>query len=357
MACVDACSHAAISIQTDIAAYNAVIQEEKCVHCNRCRDVCPNGISLQTNAPLEWHQGWALDQQTRLMSSSGGYAAAISQAFVREGGVVCSCAFSGGQFGFTFADTELELKKFQGSKYVKSNPGGIYKAILARLNRHERVLFIGLPCQVSAIKKFVGHQKQENLYTVDLICHGTPSPKVLEIYLQQNGMDLRAAEDVNFRNKHLYQLCVDGKSIGTPGVSDSYMVAFLNGLIHTENCYSCRYAKIERVSDLTLGDSWGSDILTLHKADGVSLVLCQTVKGQELLRMAGIHMEKVDLQNAIEHNQQLRRPPVQPVCREMLLRKLRENKNFNRTVFRLMPKDGIKRTIKSILLKTGVRRY
>lgn len=354
MACVDVCANGAIDVQPGIAAYNAVIHEEKCVRCNRCCEVCPNQAPLQTNVPIEWHQGWALDRQTRTMSASGGYAAAIAQAFVKNGGVVCSCTFADGKFGFSFADNESELKKFQGSKYVKSNPAGVYKAIQNRLNRQERVLFIGLPCQVAAVKNFVRSKNHQNLYTVDLICHGTPSQKVLEIYLQQNGMDISQANEIKFRNKDQFQICVNGNSIATPGVCDGYMVAFLNGLTYTENCYSCRYAKIERVSDLTLGDSWGSDVLTQHKADGVSLALCQTEKGQELLRGAGIHMEDVDLQNAMEHNQQLQRPSARPVWRDALLMKLMENKNFDRAVFRFLPKDGIKLTIKSILIKSGL---
>lgn len=354
MACVDVCPCAAIDVQVNITACNAVIQTEKCVHCNRCREVCPNVTPLQMKAPIEWHQGWALDQQIRSMGASGGYAAAIAQAFVREGGVVCSCTFAMGQFRFAFASTESELKKFQGSKYVKSNPAGVYKAIRTRLSRQERILFIGLPCQVAAVKKFFGCSKMENLYTVDLICHGTPSQKTLESYLQQNKVDLVNAVDVKFRHKHQYQLCVDGKSIGTPGVRDSYMVAFLNGLIHTENCYSCRYAQIERVSDLTLGDSWGSDMLAQNQSDGVSLVLCQTEKGKELLRTAGIHMENVDLQNAIEHNEQLRHPPIQSPSRVALLKILEENKNFNRALNKFLPKEGIKRIIKTILIKAGV---
>ena len=38
---------------------------------------------------------------------------------------------------------------------------------------------------------------------------------------------------------------------------------------YTENCYSCRYASQSRVSDISLGDSWGSELSEEEKKKGI----------------------------------------------------------------------------------------
>ena len=91
-------------------------------------------------------------------------------------------------------------RKFAGSKYVKSNPKNIYSKIHERLKQGDRVLFIGLPCQVAALNNYIKDKK--NLYTVDLICHGSPSPIILEKYLAENYVDIRKIKDLNFRNSN-----------------------------------------------------------------------------------------------------------------------------------------------------------
>lgn len=87
-----------------------------------------------------------------------------------------------------------------------------------------------------------------------------------------------------------------------------YTHAFLRGLDYTENCYSCQYARWNRVSDITLGDSWGSELETEEQAKGISLILCQTAKGRELVSRTEITTKPVDIEKAIRSNQQLIRP-------------------------------------------------
>ena len=180
MACVESCPKNAIKIVDELDSYNAIINEEQCVNCDLCRKVCQNNRNVKFTQPIMWKQGWARDTLVRSSSSSGGVAQAIERAFVRTGGIVCSCAFEKGTFGFMFAESEKEVEKFKGSKYVKSNPSGIYKKIKEYLIAGRKVLFVGLPCQVEAVKCYVGEKLDNSLYTVDLICHGSPSPKVLD---------------------------------------------------------------------------------------------------------------------------------------------------------------------------------
>lgn len=351
MACVDICPKGAINIEDNLSFYNAVINEDRCIDCNVCHQICQSNHPSEVISPIEWYQGWSENSEQRKKCSSGGFATGIAKSFIGSGGVVCSCTFEKGEFIFEFAETAEELNKFIGSKYVKSDPSGVYKAVREELKKGQRVLFIGLPCQISAMKNYVGTKLSENLYTIDLICHGTPSPKLLEIFLEQYGLTLSKLKDIKFRTKAKFQLYGDHKSIVTQGVSDKYSIAFLNSLIYTENCYSCPYARKERVSDLTLGDSWGSELAAEEQKRGISLVLCQTAKGREMLNNAELQLKTVDIDKAVASNHQLEHPSVMPKGREKFFNGLKKQK-FNFSVFRQLPKQCLKQDIKQILIRT-----
>lgn len=355
-ACVDICPKGAITIKDTLRAYNAVIDLRKCIECGACTRVCQHVDKVKMVEPIRWHQGWCEDKEVRKEGSSGGACGAIAQAFVNIGGSVCSCVFKNGKFGFSFARNLEDLKQFAGSKYVKSNPSGIYKELRKRLQNGEKVLFIGLPCQVAAVKNFVGEKLQTNLYTADLICHGTPSPQLLEIFLHQYGRSLNDIQDIRFRVKDGFQVYEGFRGIITTGVTDKYLIAFLNSLTYTDNCYSCRYAKTKRVSDLTLGDSWGTNLPKEEQKRGISLILAQTEKGSELLDKAGLHLEKVDAQNAIHNNHQLYEPSHAPQTRNSFFTEIGKGKQFDRLIFTRFPKSCLKQDIKCILIKTGLRK-
>lgn len=249
MVCVQKCSQNCISIVDSGDSLNAVINDDICVHCNACRNVCPQNILVKKQKPITWYQGWA-EEEIRKRSSSGGAASAIMKAFIESGGFVASCLFDMGNFTFTLTNDIEVLKCFRGSKYVKSNPGNIYEKIADKLKNH-KVLFVGLPCQVAALKRYV--KCYENLYTIDLICHGTPSRKLLDSYLNEKGYSLNSCLDVTFRNQTMFGLSVNGDKV-CPYEKDDYTIAFLKSVCYTESCYSCQYASDERVSDVTLGD-------------------------------------------------------------------------------------------------------
>ncbi len=354
-ACVNICSKNAISLTDHETHYNAVINEDKCVNCGLCEKVCHINNRPGTHKPIFWKQGWVKDPDIRSRSSSGGAAAAIQQAFVKNGGCVCSCVFENGKFTFAFADELDEIKRFAGSKYVKSYPGDIYRQVRERLKKGKPVLFVGLPCQVAAVRNYVGEGLAEKLFTVDLICHGTPSVSILEIYLSQYGISLGDTEKISFRNNNNYQVENSIKKLAPSGVKDRYTLAFLDGLSYTDNCFDCKYASIERVSDITLGDSWGSELSEEEKAKGISLILVQTEKGKQLLSAAQLHLEEVDINRAIAHNGQLDHPTPVPNRREEFLKQLQSG-TFNKAVQKCLPKQCFKQDLKSILIRTKLKK-
>lgn len=352
MACLEICSQNAIRIEDSIKSYNAVIDEKHCINCNACRNVCQVNNNADMRKPIMWKQGWASDAGLRKNCSSGGAAAAIAGSFVANGGILCSCCFSHGEFVFDFEDDIDKLARFSGSKYVKSNPKGIYRKLKQLLQSGKSVLFIGLPCQVAAVKRFVGKRFEKDLYTIDLICHGSPSPKLLERFLAEKGYNIREISNIEFRSKPGPALKEGKKRLEPAGVQDLYTYAFLTCMDYTDNCYCCKYARLERVSDISIGDSWGSSLKEEEKK-GLSLLLCQTEKGLALLEQSEMALADVDLERAIESNHQLEHPSRPASKRDKFIRLQQDGRRFDLSFARCHPKvamlkhlDRIKKSFK-----------
>ena len=356
MACVEACNKDAIKIVDNLKNYNAVIEKDKCIGCGKCKHVCQNNDSLELKKPLSWQQGWSESNEIRGRTASGGMASSLMEAFIeKKGGYVCGCTFLDGSFQFKIVNQISEIQCFAGSKYVKSNPEKIYKGIRNLLHNKEKVLFIGLPCQVAGLKKYIG-DNLENLYTIDLICHGTPSPKLLECYLKEHGLDLKTLKDLRFREKNSFRLYDEYNTITNRDMPDRYLFAFLKSLIYTENCYQCNFAEENRISDITLGDSWGSNLSEEEQKRGISLIMSQTDKGKELVGLTNAHLENVDRVTAMEYNGQLNSPVSYNLKRDTFFKLLKQGKKFDHIIFKLYPDIFIRQYIKFILKKTKIIR-
>ena len=346
MACVDICPRQAITIVDEMEYMNAVINPELCINCNACHSVCQQNMSAELRNPKSWLQGWG-NAKIRKTSSSGGLGQELMRTMLRSGGVVAACRLYDGEFKFELIEKESEIDAFIGSKYVKSNPIGIYRKIKDKLKENRKVLFIGLPCQVSALRNYV--KDDNNLYTVDLICHGSPSVKLLQKAIKEYGYDLSKVKSIYFRHSDRFAIETQPVRIVPKGVQDRYTLAFLKGLCYTENCYSCKYAQINRVGDLTIGDSWGTE-MTEELSKGVSFVMCQTEKGKDLLDSLDFNFFDVDFNNSVQKNKQLQSPSPVPNGRKQFFKDLDRGKKFKIAVRNVYPKECIKQDIKSILI-------
>lgn len=202
LACVNICSYNAIKIVTDKEGFKyPQINSEVCVYCGKCSEVCPVVTPRAYNKDLPELKGaYAKNIKIREISSSGGIFYLLGKYFLERKGVVFGAAWNGDNKLVHQRITEIsKLDKLCGSKYVQSDMGNIYQYVKNDLEKGKMVYFSGTPCQVKALKLFLG-QSYEKLLTQDFICHGVPSPEVLQKYTDEV-LDGACANQIFFRSK------------------------------------------------------------------------------------------------------------------------------------------------------------
>ena len=297
------------------------VNQKICIKCGLCERVCPVLHPLQLRSIQTAYASWSKDSQEYRTSTSGGIAAELSKHILRLGGVVYGCAMLPDvEVRHVRVDREEDLTLLKSSKYVQSSIVGIIPSLKQDVTEGRHVLFIGTPCQVAAVKALYKNQP-EKLYLVDLVCHGTPSLKLLKATVHQ-AVPGKKCTNVTFRVGNRYSLRVwDEDRLlyempqGASHYRSTYLDAFLKGFILRDSCYHCRYAASERVSDMTIGDFWGlgrkesADEIPEHPF-GCSVVLPVTEKGARLLDEIRPFIECYPrrIQEAVEGNAQLQGP-------------------------------------------------
>lgn len=203
MVCASVCNKNAIHpIEDEHGFIHPQVDELLCVSCGRCAKVCPANIQNKYEQTKEIYACWQLDEKKRLEATSGGAFMTIAEKFISDGGVVYGAAFDKDfVVRHIRAANAEELVKLRGSKYVQSVTYGIYESVKKDLQCGIKVLFSGTPCQVSALKNYLG-KDAKNLFTVDIVCHGVPSPMFFSDYLQNiRGMYSKRISAINFRYK------------------------------------------------------------------------------------------------------------------------------------------------------------
>ena len=297
-ACANVCARNAVSMQLDTEGfYRPVIDAEKCVQCGACERVCswnktvenPNvaDVSPKTVA------AYAKDESVRLQSSSGGIFTVLAERVLDDGGVVVGVAQTAPtRFGHIVVENKADLAKLRGSKYVQADVGLVYREVRNLLKAGRKVLFSGTPCQVAGLYAVLGNAASADLFTVDIVCHGTPSVKVFEKYVREmEKTDDSVLDGVNFRDKSegwsgyaLLHRFKSGKSVSVHHGRSKYMRLFLNRICQNVSCDECHYRKLPRIADITLGDYWGISKYHPEMNDnkGTSVVLLNTAHGNEL---------------------------------------------------------------------------
>ncbi len=290
--CRNACPKDAIQLKPDLEGFlMPSVDAAKCIGCGACEKNCPVlHYETESNGNPEIYAIRA-NNKIRSISSSGGVFQLLARPFVLEGGAVFGAAFDKNmKLRHEMATTEAGLRPLRGSKYLQSDTGLIYRQVQECLKKGQKVLFVGTPCQIAALKNIV--KDPSNLYTLDLLCHGVPSQQLFDNYLAGVARN-RKAKSVSFRNKRYGWSCQsiriefeDGTFYEGNLKNDVFEKCFHHNLGLRKSCADCPFAEFaERPGDLTIGDFWGITKIdaSCHDGKGTSLVLVNNEKGKELL--------------------------------------------------------------------------
>ena len=304
-----------------------LVDEKNCVECGQCLKKCPTeNLNLHRNKPKEvW--AWRNKNDADIVkSASGGASDNFAREILKVDGVVYGAAYDE-QLAVKHIEIvdDLERKKIQSSKYVQSDTVDSYSKVKRRLLEDKVVLYTGTPCQIAGLYAFLGGD-QDNLYTVDLVCHGVPSPKFFKKYLewQEKKLDGKLIY-YNFRAKDKrgwgtqYLLKTKTKTKTKTLALDRYGRHFMDGDCYRESCYQCPYANMHRVADLTIGDFWGiaKSHPKFYSPKGVSSVFVNTEKGQKLFEKAkdDAYIVEATMAEGLQKQGNLKSPSRRPEVR------------------------------------------
>lgn len=323
-ACVQKCPSKCVTMHEDEEGFMyPVVDENRCIDCHLCEKVCPvinQGLSKDPSVCLAVKNG---DEEVRMKSSSGGFFSLVAEQIISEGGVVFGASFNEKwTVVHRYTESRLGIAQFRGSKYVQSSIGTTFIQAEKFLRQGRKVLFSGTPCQISALRLYLG-KEYDNLLCVDFVCHGVPSPGVFRWYLQETinnnvrgtlknsvslspihsipkgdvhvpfGMEIM---DIHFRDKRegwkkfsfalqLAEASAEGKkntvSLSANCQSNTFLKGFLCDLYLRPSCYKCPCKHFKSGSDITMADFWGQEYTfpDFDNDKGVSAVFPNTEKG------------------------------------------------------------------------------
>ncbi len=354
MACVAICPKNAISVSYSKFGYRIPkIDTIKCVDCKQCEKVCNYSIDLPYSGKTEAYISYNKDSDLMLQSASGGVFSALAKSFIESGGLVAAAklSFVDGKPIVTHVliDKICDLFSVLGSKYVESDCTNIYLPIARMLVEKKRILFCGTSCQVKALYSFLNSKRIncEELYTIDLICHGVPGIKLFSDYISYIGKKNNGQfSNLQFRTKKngdiRYQISgnlasgLQQKHIDIPISQSSYYDMFIHQENYREQCYHCEYASIDKPADITIGDyfeakedypSLFSENGDLHDAEYLNCLIVRSENGKKLLNLFGnrLFLYPVDTKRVQLSHSNLCKPSNYSHVRYDVLRKYYKN--------------------------------
>ena len=335
------------------------IDSKTCIECGLCLKKCPaNNLASHRNKPLKFYGVKNKNDSEIMKSASGGVSDLLVQYILQQGGVAFGASYDENlRVHHIVVDDEQSRNQIKSSKYVQSDLEDTYSKTKKYLLKGSIVLFTGTPCQISGLYSYLG-KDYDNLYTIDLICHGVPSPIFFKKYIEYQNKKL--GENVlsfNFRSKdkrgwgtqYLIKTKTKTKTKTNILSLDKYGNHFMKGDCFRESCYKCPFANMERVGDLTIGDFWGVNNFHLEffSSKGVSSVLINTDKGEKLLRTIQEKCLMIELiyDEVIYKQHNLVSPTVRTDDRNKIYQQLNEKNYIENLKVGLQFKERIKSII------------
>lgn len=318
-ACAQLCPNQCITMCEDEEGFIYPFTNlQSCIHCNLCNKVCPIINIDSPKQPLQILAAKNNNEIQRLQSSSGGIFILLAEYIIKRSGVVFGAKFNKNwEVIHGYAETLEELEPLMRSKYVQSSIGDSYKKAEHFLKQGREVLFVGTPCQITGLKKFL-RKEYDNLLAIDFICHGVPSPIIWKKYLEEisskqynntqksnnssNPKSDLIITSINFREKQLggyswkdFGFVISAKSpfnsrankalFSNIFYQTTYAQAFLKDLALRPSCYKCVIKNGANSSDITIADFWGIQKFHPEFDDnkGTSIIFVNTQKGESII--------------------------------------------------------------------------
>lgn len=362
-ACAFVCAKNCITmIEDEHGSVYPSLDSTNCVECGRCQKTCPILSPLDVNTPQIAYSAWSSDEKERETSASGGIAAEIYKKAVSEG---CDIAGAVQQDDFSvvmqLSSDEKAILKFKNSKYVFSEAWHVYQEIKQSLKADKNVVFIGLPCQVAALRKIF--RENEKILFVEVVCHGTAPFSYLKQHIEHiEHTKNEKAIRMSFRDPDTYTYTYtftlynkDGKRFyaEVPRKTDTYQYAYHSTISYRENCYHCYFAREQRIADITLSDYKGLGRMApcSYGETNVSCILVNTEKGKkfikEMIQEKRIYADERPVREPIEGDPQLRQPSLKGAARMDFERLIKVN-DFETTMQIVMKRDKRRKKIHKI---------
>lgn len=309
--CKDACPAGAIELSENEDGFReAGVNDTICIQCGKCLEVCPVAHDENRKAYDVSSYAFRACDEVRKTDSSGGVVPVAASVILQKQGVVCGVQLTPDlKAQYIVIDQVEDIAKINGSKYIQADATGIYRKIKTLLLEGKTVLFTGLPCQTAGLYNYLKGCDQSRLYTIDMLCHGTPSDKVFREWLS-GVSEGRHAKYINFRVKdgdwNCNTVCIeyeDGSAYRADVTDDWFEKLFHYNMSLRKSCYHCKFAEFPRRGDLSTGDFHGiedcQDIEDDHK--GTSVIFVNSDKGQMLLnemKKENVWMKEISVEDS-----------------------------------------------------------
>lgn len=355
-----------------------------CVNCELCEKVCPVTHQAHPREPLSVIAARNNDERIRSQSSSGGIFTLLAEKVIREGGVFFGARFNAHwEVIHDYADSIEGIGAFRGSKYVQSSTGDCFKITEQLLKQGRRVLYSGTPCQIAGLRNYL-RREYDNLITIDVICHGVPSPIVWQKYLEEETARLISRRKIfrpfcnneirivgisfrdkttgwkqysfalTFSNKHGEDLCYRKAH-----EENIFMRGFVSDLYLRPSCYHCPAKKLKSGSDITIGDFWGIEHIMPRLDDdrGLCCLMVNTERGLKLVNSIDAVKHNANYEDVVRYNPSLQHSAKMPAKRiEFFARlprrgMLHTTEQLTREPFILSCRNAIHKTLSKLGLR------
>lgn len=363
--CEQLCPTHSINMISDSEGFlTAQIEQSTCIDCGLCEKRCPQNHTTDLLSDVKKTYAATLkDRELLYRSASGGAFAGIANWAIENGWIVFGVRYDGNLVAHhAKAETKEELYDLLSSKYVQSDTLHTFCEVKNLLKEGRKVLYSGTGCQIGGLKSFL-KKNYDNLVTIDLICHGVPSPllfaKYIETLKEKHGVtkieeydfrDKSGGWGLGYRYRYRYRYRYGSSTI------DPYFSYFLKGYTYRECCYKCHYACTKRTGDITIADYWGIEKIhpSFYNVKGVSLILISTERGIQTWNQVSSRFYSIEsnVEDAAKYNGNLRHSTKrEDAIRDYIYKGIKEMTATDYIHQRLPYKIPIKARVKELIPK------